>query len=96
MDVHLNVHNMTAITITSLRSSLKKYLDVVSKSQEVVVITRNNKEEDAVVIISIREYNAMLETTHLLSSKANRKRLEESVEQARQGKTVSYKLDRNK
>jgi len=75
---------------------MKSYFDAVSTNQEVIVVPRNNNEDDAVVIISIKEYNALNETEHLLSTTANRKRLEESIKQLQEGKTVSYDFDTNK
>ena len=84
---------MKAITISSLRSKMKYYFDLVSKSMDVIVIPRNNNDEDAIVIMSIREYNSLKETEYLLSSSKNRQRLEESIHQLRAGKTISYTID---
>lgn len=82
---------MQAVSVSQLRSNMKKYLDDVSKSSDVLIVSRA-AEEEAVVILSMKEYNSLNETGHLLSSVANRQRLHDSMEQLKNGKTRKFKL----
>ena len=82
---------MQAVSMTQLRSNMKKYLDDVSKSSDVIVVSRAS-EQEAVVILSMKEYNALQETGYLLSTAANRKRLQDSIQQLNQGKTKVFNL----
>jgi len=84
---------MKAITVSDLRKNMKRHLDEVSESNETIVIPRNNREEDAIVLVSISEYNSWKETEFLLGNPVNRRRLLESLQQIEDGKTVDFDLD---
>lgn len=82
---------MQAVSISQLRNNMKKYLDEVTNSSDTLIVSRT-VEEEAVVIISLKEYNALTETGHLLSTAANRNRLRESMDQLESGRTRKFDL----
>lgn len=77
---------MIAANYSEFRVNLKKYLDDVEDNNETLIIKR--KSGKGTVMISLDEYNSIMETVHLLSSKANANRLYESIQQMNEGKTV--------
>ena len=81
---------MIAANYTELRTDLKKYLDEVEENNETLIIKRGTGK--GTVLISMDEYNSLMETVHLLSSKRNADRLFESIEQMNSGKTVNGNL----
>ena len=81
---------MIAANYTEFRKGLKQYLDCVEDNNETLIIKRGSGK--GAVLISLEEYNSIMETLHLLSSKKNAKRLFESIEQMKGGKTVQHDL----
>lgn len=82
---------MIAANYSEFRTDLKKYLDSVEDNNETLIIKR--KTGKGAVIISLDEYNSIMETMHLLSSKKNADRLYESIQQLKSGKIVRPKLE---
>ncbi len=82
---------MIAANFSEFRTGLKGYLDSVEDDNETLIIKR--KSGKGTVLISLDEYNSIMETMHLLSSKKNAARLYESIEQMKNGKIIQPKLD---
>ncbi len=81
---------MKAANYSEFRKDLKEYLDSVEESNETLIIKRGKGK--GAVLISLEEYNSIMETLHLLSSKKNAERLFESIDQMGSGKTVEGSL----
>jgi antitoxin YefM len=81
---------MMAANFTEFRTDLKKFLDNVENNNETLIIKRGAGK--GAVMMSLDEYNSIMETLHLLSSKANADRLYESIKQMKGGKVVREKL----
>ncbi len=81
---------MIAANYSELRTDLKNYLDNVEDNNETLIVKRANGK--GAVIISLAEYNSIMETLHLLSSQKNADRLHKSIRQMKAGKSISVKL----
>lgn len=81
---------MIAANYTEFRTDLKKYLDDVEENNETLVIKRGKGK--GTVLISLEEYNSMMETLHLLSSKTNANRLYESLKQLNNEEVGEHEL----
>ncbi|MGA2690867.1 MAG: type II toxin-antitoxin system prevent-host-death family antitoxin [Opitutaceae bacterium] len=83
---------MKAITYTSARANLASTMDRVCEDRTPVTITRSGKGQ-AVVLLSLEEYEQLEETAHLLRSPANALRLMSAIEHLSRRKGVERKLN---
>jgi antitoxin YefM len=82
---------MKAITYTQARQNLATTMDRVCEDCAPVTITRNGKQQ-AVVMLSLEEFEQLEETAYLMRSPANAKRLMEAIEELSRGKGKERKL----
>ena len=78
---------MQAITYSKARHDLKTVMDEACSNHEPILITRRKGE--SVVVISLEDYESIIESEYLLSSSANAARLMQSLEEARSGKRTA-------
>jgi antitoxin YefM len=81
---------MHAISYTSARENLAQTMKKVCEDHDPVIITRRNNE--AVVMLSLEDYEALNETAYLLRNPRNAKRLLESIEELESGKGIEREL----
>ena len=81
---------MEAITYTAARQNLAKTMEKVCKDHAPVIVTR--KSSNAVVIISLEDFEALEETAYLLRSPKNTRRLIESIAQLENDKGTEREL----
>ena len=82
---------MQAVLYSQARNNLRNIINQVCDNFEEFIIT--TKEKQSVVLISQDEYNSMKETLYLLSSKNNRDRLLDAVEEIESSKFITKDID---
>ncbi len=81
---------MQAMSYTAARGNLAKTMKKVCEDHDPVIITR--KKNEAVVMMSLEDYESLRETNYLLQSPANASRLLESIEELNSGGGTERKL----
>ncbi len=81
---------MLVANYSEFRTKLKGYLDSVEENDETLIVKRGAGK--GTVVISLDEYNSMMETAYLLSTRANRQHLEESIAQLDAGQSSEREL----
>ncbi len=81
---------MEVVNYTEFRLNLKNSLDAVTQDAQTIIINRG--KNDNAVLLSLKEYNSMLETIHLSSSEKNLQRLNEAIEREKVGIFETHNL----
>lgn len=81
---------MEVLNYTEFRQHLAKNLDRVNDDAEIVIVSRSKGKN--VVVMDLNEYNAMTETLHIMKSEANRKRLQDAIDEMNSGVHHTHKL----
>jgi antitoxin YefM len=85
---------MDIVNYTDARQNLKGVMDRVVADMTEIVVTRQNGE--AVVMVSLTEWNSINETLHLLSSPKNAERLLTAIRELEEGKGTERELKKAK
>jgi antitoxin YefM len=75
---------MQALSYTAARGNLAKTMKKICENHDPVIITRQNA--DSVVMLSLEDYESLCETSYLLQSPKNARRLQASVKELNSGK----------
>lgn len=81
---------MKVVNFTEARSHLKNVLDQVAQDADFTIISRRDAEDS--VVMSLDQFNGLMETVHLLKTPANAKHLEKSIAEYRSGKVEEHGL----
>ncbi|HXH55591.1 MAG TPA: type II toxin-antitoxin system Phd/YefM family antitoxin [Gammaproteobacteria bacterium] len=68
---------MRIIPYTTFRKNMAGIIDEVNASHDIAIITRESS--DPAVVMSLEDYNSMIETMHLFSTPKNAKALMEGI-----------------
>ena len=80
---------MDAVTYSYARQNMAKIMQRVCDDGDPVIITAPKRK---VVMISLDDYNSMATTDYLLCNPANAAHIQESLQQAEEGKFVNIEL----
>lgn len=81
---------MKTLSYTEARNGLAGLIKVAETDREPISITRNG--HSAVVLLLQEEYDAMVETLHLLSTPANAERIRQGLQEYEAGRFEEHAL----
>jgi antitoxin YefM len=81
---------MGHVTLSDFRANIASHLDKLEQDRDHLVVSRQGHEP--VVVLPLKDWQGMEETLYLLSTKANRDMLLQSIAEANAGKLTEREL----
>lgn len=81
---------MRVVNFSEARNKFKSLLDQVVMDADYTIISR--RDADDAVVMSLEQFNGLMETVHLLKSPANATHLAKSIDQYRSGRVSQHDL----
>lgn len=82
---------MRTANYTDLRKNLKVHIDAVINDNDALVVDRGNNT--GIVMISLEEYNSIMETEYIMSNEAVLNDIQKSLAEIAEGKGVEIDID---
>lgn len=81
---------MRTANYTELRKNLKEHIDAVIADNDALVVDRGNNT--GVVMISLEEYNSIMETEYIMSNHNVLADIQQSLQEISEGKGIEVNL----
>ena len=82
---------MRTANYSELRANMKHYLDGVIRDNDPLIVHRQGAE--SVVVISLEDYNALMETEYLMKSPAMMEAIRQGEDDIKKGRSVTKQED---
>ena len=82
---------MRTATFSDFSSNIKNYFNSVIDNCDSIIVNRNSDE--AAVLLSLDEYNSLMETLYLMSSRDTMADIRKAEQDIKEGKGIEVNLD---
>ena len=82
---------MRTATFSDFSSNIKNYFNSVIDNCDSIIVNRNSDE--AAVLLSLDEYNSLMETLYLMSSRDTMADIRKAEQDIKKGKGIEVNLD---
>ena len=82
---------MRTATFSDFSSNIKNYFNSVIDNCDSIIVNRNSDE--AAVLLSLDEYNSLMETLYLMSSRDTMADIRKAEQDIKEGKGIKVNLD---